>query len=178
MENEGALVAYFLSPEWMILFSLIAYIFLRKPLKTIFGRAPEKKDFFLGVIIFAQLFLVSIILDAGASALGINDTQAVDAFVRAIFSQGLFGAGQIIFSALAEEVFFRGIIFTILGAVPSVLLFGVAHAGYGSLIQLVGALAAGVILIRARVKYDSIFPGLVGHVLYNLVVIFVLVAQG
>lgn len=166
---------YFLSPEWLIILSIIAYIFLQKPLSTIFGRAPQKKDFALGIIIFAQLFVVSIILDTGASALGINDTQAVDAFAQIIFSQGFFGAGQIVFSALAEEIFFRGIIFTILGAVPSIVLFGIAHAGYGSLIQLAGAFAAGFILIRARAKYDSIFPGLVGHVLYNLVVIFVLV---
>lgn len=177
MENESAVVAYFLSPEWLIILSLFAYIFLRKPFTAIFGRAPQKKDFALGIVIFAQLLLVSVILDAGASALGMNDTQEVEAFARTIFSQGLVGAGQIVFSALAEEVFFRGIIYTILGAFPSILLFGIAHAGYSSLVQLAGAFAAGFILVRARVAYESIFPGLVGHVLYNLVAVFVLMAR-
>lgn len=160
-----------------MLLSLVAYFFLRKPFHTIFGRPELKRDLIAGFIIFIQLLLVSVILDAGARALGVNDTQTVDVVAQTLFAQGIVGVGKVIFSALAEEVFFRGILFSMLGSIPTVILFGLAHAGYGSLVEVIGALAAGVIFIRAREKYQSIFPGVVGHVLYNLIVIFVLIAR-
>ncbi len=174
MENEGAIIAYFLSPEWLMVFSLIAYFLIRKPLHILFG-TPNTKDLVNGLVIFIQLLVISIVLDSASRALGVNDTQSVNLAVQNIFSQGLWGAGNVIFSALAEEIFFRGILFSILGSIPTIFLFGLAHTGYGSAIELTGALAAGFILIYAREKHGSIFPGLVGHVLYNLVVVFVLI---
>ncbi len=174
MENQSAVIAYFLSPEWLIALSLIAYFLIRKPLHILFGALNVKKDLVNGIIIFLQLLAISIALDFVSRALGVNDTQSVNSAAQTIFAQGIWGAGNLIFNAFAEEVFFRGILFSILGSIPTILLFGLAHAGYGSIIELLGALAAGFILIRAREQNKSIFPGFIGHALYNLVVVFIL----
>lgn len=174
MESQSFVNVLFLTLEWMLLLSVLGYFFIRKPLSTIVGTFDWKQTLHAGIIIFSQLLLVAIILDTGTQYLGINDTQLVEGAAQNIFAQGFFGAGKMVISATAEEVFFRGILFTLLGSIPSIILFGAAHAGYFSWVELIGALAAGFILIRAREKNKSIFPGVFGHALYNLVIVFIL----
>lgn len=174
MENQGIIALYFLSPAWLIILSVAAYFVLQKPANKLFGNINTQTDVPRGFYIFIQLLLVGLVLDSVSRTLGINDTAAVEVFAQTLSSQHWSGAAQIIISAIGEELFFRGIIFNVLGSIPSILIFGAAHAGYGSLVQLAGAFAAGYILIRAREQYGSIFPGLLGHALYNLVAVFVL----
>ena len=174
MENQGIIALYFLSPAWLIILSIIAYFALQKPFDKLFGKINTHTVVPQGFFIFVQLLLVGLLLDSVTRTLGINDTAPVEAFAQTLSSQQLSGALQIVISALGEELFFRGIIFNVLGSIPSILIFGAAHAGYGSLVQLAGAFAAGFILIRAREQYGSIFPGLLGHALYNLAAVFVL----
>lgn len=174
MENQSIIALYFLSPSWLIILSIVAYAVLQKPFDKLFGKIHVNMDVPRGIFIFIQLLLLGLVLDSVSHTLGINDTAPVEAFAQTLSSQHWSGAVQILISALGEELFFRGIIFNVLGSIPSIFIFGVAHAGYGSLIQLIGAFAAGFILIRAREQYESIFPGLLGHALYNLVVVFVL----
>ena len=174
MENQSLNALYFLSPSWLIILSIIAYFVLKKPFDKLFGNVNVHTDVPRGFFIFFQLLLVGLLLDSVSRTLGINDTAPVEVFAQTLSSQQWSGALQIIISALGEELFFRGIIFNVLGSIPSILIFGAAHAGYGSLVQLLGAFAAGFILIRAREQYGSIFPGLLGHALYNLAAVFVL----
>ncbi len=71
-----------------------------------------------------------------------------------------------------EEVFFRGFIFTgLLKRLPlwpsvalSAVIFGVAHADIGSLVPLI---FIGLALAWARWRTDSIWPGIIIHMLNN-----------
>jgi len=165
---------FFLSPEWLIALSAAAYVVLQKPFGKIFGNIKPSTDVPQGFFIFFQLLLLGLVLDSVTQAFGINDTASVEAFAQTLASQQWSGVIQIIISAIGEELFFRGIIFNVLGSIPSIIIFGIAHAGYGSIVQLIGSFAAGFILIRARENCGSIFPGVLGHALYNLVVVFLL----
>jgi membrane protease YdiL (CAAX protease family) len=93
----------------------------------------------------------------------------------AFLSQHLFGT--IIFvaiGALAEEMLFRGALQHELGKWPSIILFALAHGTYFSVVQLLGALLAGIILAQMRERTQSIFPGFISHAAYNLVAVFFL----
>jgi membrane protease YdiL (CAAX protease family) len=172
MENQILVSTFLLSPEWMLLVSILAYAWLRVPISKIMGTFNARTTILGGLIIFSQLLLVSVAIDQGTTFLGLNDTQNVEAFAQSIRSQGAVGGVTLVLSAGIEELFFRGILFTILGSIPSILLFGLFHAGYFSLVEVAAALSAGVVLVHARKTYGSIFPGMVGHALYNLVIIF------
>lgn len=172
MENQISVNLFFLSPEWMLLLSILAYGWMRIPISKIVGTVNVRSTVLNGLIIFSQLILVSVAIDSGTTLLGLNDTQNVEAFAQSIRAQGTAGGLSIVVAAGIEELFFRGILFTLVGGIPSILLFGIFHAGYFSFVQIVAALAAGAIFVRARTTCGSIFPGMVGHALYNLVVIF------
>ncbi len=113
-------------------------------------------------------------LDALSFHFGINDTQHVASTVQNLSSNVTLGILFLVVGAISEELFFRGIVYRYAGKTLSVLTFALVHAGYFSLIEIVGALLAGIILVHAREKYDSLFPGLIGHFLYNIVVVFLL----
>jgi membrane protease YdiL (CAAX protease family) len=80
----------------------------------------------------------------------------------------------LVFGALAEEMFFRGALFSELGKWPSIVLFALAHGGYFSFVEIAGAFLAAIVLTRAREQGKGIIPGFVAHVLYNLAAVFIL----
>ena len=78
----------------------------------------------------------------------------------------------VIVAPIAEELIFRGLVLkTIapygkkLAIVVSALLFGLMH---GNIKQFVGAFVCGIIFAAVDVKYGSILPSLIIHVLNNL----------
>ena len=124
--------------------------------------------------LFVLLLASSVGLDALTSLLGVNDTFSVAARVASLSALGVAALPILAFSAAAEELFFRGLIQGRLGMLPSVFLFGLAHAGYGSIVQFAGALIAGTILSFGRKETRSVFPGMGAHFLYNVVAVFVI----
>ena len=88
-----------------------------------------------------------------------------------IFSLSVFVAPPV------EEIFFRGFIFgglrgrwgVVLAALASGLLFGLAHVGNPGTIYLLPPVAAvGVVFAFGYVYTGSIIPGIVAHLLFNL----------
>ncbi len=159
---------------YLLVISIIVFYFFKKTTREVFGDVKLNSIIRTGAFVFIQLLVMSLILQHSSTFFGFNDTQNVDEAAQGIASQGVMGALSLSVSALIEEVFFRGIIFSIVNPWFSTLLFGIAHAGYGSLVQLGGALIAGIILMRARSETKSIYPGVAGHILYNLVAVFIL----
>lgn len=174
MESQVLVSLFFLSPAWMLGLSILYLAWKRAPISHVTGVFDPRSAWMNGIIVFSQLFLVSILIDHGSTLAGINDTQNVELFAQSLQNKGLVGGFTLLVSAAIEEVFFRGTLYTAFGSIPSILLFGLFHAGYFSIIEVSAALVAGAILVHARKTYGSIFPGIVGHALYNLAIIFIL----
>ncbi len=85
----------------------------------------------------------------------------------------LVGISVIVFAPLAEEAFFRGFIYRGISRwaapstaiVVSAVIFGVVHV-----IPLVipGVLAFGIILAWVAERRDSIVPGMIAHMMFNI----------
>ena len=67
-----------------------------------------------------------------------------------------------------EELLFRAALVQPLGYRPAAVIFALAHAGYGSIGQFLGALAAGLVLGHYYEKNRSIVPTFLAHLLYNI----------
>lgn len=102
-----------------------------------------------------------------------GDTESVQVVIEGQYQQGLFGVAYVIGLATLEEVIFRGIIYSIGGPIWSIVLFGLAHLGYNSILEFAWALVGGGIFLWARIKSKSLLPPIIIHCIYNLMVIFV-----
>lgn len=178
MENQiyGLSAAAWLFPLLFLSISLIWAHFQKKE-KKFFGKIPSASigQLLLIAQTLALLLLVGILLDWLAFFFHVNDTTAVVATATLLSSIPLTAIVFLVVSALAEEMFFRGALFNEIGKWPSIFLFAFAHGGYFSIIEIIGAFAAGYILVRTRERAASIFPGFVAHALYNLAVVFILI---
>jgi membrane protease YdiL (CAAX protease family) len=92
--------------------------------------------------------------------------------------------GAVFLSPIAEELFFRGLLFRklgnkygwIAGALAVSALFGFLHYGYGALLEIVGAAAYSLVFCYMTEKTDSLFPAMLAHAGLNAVaVILVLI---
>ncbi|MBM3281895.1 MAG: CPBP family intramembrane metalloprotease [Candidatus Diapherotrites archaeon] len=175
MESQISVTIFYALPAiGMLIASILLILFFKKPFTSIIGTFSPRQTILNGIIIFCQLLLVSLFIDLFTKSMGINDTQLVEQTISTLRTFNTETIATIIGNVAIEELFFRGIIYTWLGSAVSILLFGLFHTGYQSWIQLAASLAAGYILIRSREQNQSIFPGIIGHALYNLVIIFIL----
>lgn len=159
-------------PILLLVFSAIVFFAARKPIESWIG--PFSFDAGGALFLFVQLLIVGVGLDLLFRALGINDTQTVGMAAENLAIVPIAGISFLLVSAVAEEMFFRGILYTIAGEAGSAILFAFFHFGYGSGVEILGALVAGIILARGRTRYKSIYPGLAAHLVYNLAAVFVL----
>lgn len=79
---------------------------------------------------------------------------------------------SVLLAPIAEELFFRGIIFKQLskvslrfGIIVSAILFGLMH---GNIFQFVMATTVGIAFAYADAKADSLIPSIIGHMAVNL----------
>lgn len=121
------------------------------------------------IALFGVLFLTILI----SSISGYDDSKNVNQTVDDLQTAGVHVIPRITFDVILEEVLFRGIIFHFFGFIPAVILFGLAHFTYGSLIQILGATLGGYVLTKIRVDSGSLIPGIIAHLAFNLSVIFI-----
>lgn len=159
-------------PLAFILFSLGVIILSKKKPSEWLGKIPSSFPFIPILAIFIQLLVIGVGIDFVSSWLNINDTQNVATAIEGLNQNPAMGILSLSLGAIGEELFFRGIIQTLAGPFVSSLLFGLFHAGYDSLIQILGSFLAGLVLARARMVNGSVYPGIGGHLLYNLVIVF------
>jgi membrane protease YdiL (CAAX protease family) len=55
------------------------------------------------------------------------------------------------------------------GVVLSAILFGLSHITYGSVVEVAGVLAVGLVLGTVFVRAKSITPCIAIHLIYNLI---------
>ncbi len=73
-------------------------------------------------------------------------------------------------AALAEELFFRGLLQPRIGIVASAVLFGFVHISYGVPLQILMPLAFGFLLSTLVISTRSLLPAVVAHFFYNFAV--------
>ncbi len=126
----------------------------------------DLRFFFLHVMaLFLATVLAINIVAAGLAAIGISDEGSV---AKIVTTQSAF---VLLFSVtigpIGEELLFRGYLVKKTGILASSALFGLAHYSYGSVVEMVAAVAIGLIL-AAYVKYEgNVYPAIAVHAVYN-----------
>ena len=130
---------------------------------------------FLGlVLLFFILLLVGLVATLGS----FNDQEKIsDKVTNLPFAILLFA---IFIAPICEELFFRALLvpkadsffFKLvkiphLGVFASSLLFGISHISYGSVVEILGVLAIGILLAAFFKASKSITPCILIHMIYN-----------
>lgn len=128
------------------------------------------KDAVLAAKLFFALMIVSVLISIFTSIIGVNDFEPVGEQVKILFmSNAIFLVYFFIFRVFVEEFFFRAFLVPRIGVAGSSIIFGVAHMGYGSIGEIIGATILGGILALGYKRSGSIIPSFVAHLCYNLV---------
>ncbi|MFA5360994.1 MAG: CPBP family intramembrane glutamic endopeptidase [archaeon] len=143
---------------------------------------PIKKNPFVelvgGVKLFFALLIGFLLLSMVFNLSGINDLEKVSEVI-AINSQNItLYLIVIIIMVFVEELFFRSFLVKQIGLIPSSIIFGIAHIGYYSIAQVIGAFALGLMLAYWFKQNNSITQNYLGHLLYNLFAIILYILSG
>ena len=126
--------------------------------------------------LLAALIVVSFALSALLSVLQANDLEKVRATIELLRQKSmLIFVYLLIVRVVSEEIFFRGFLVNKIGKLGSTILFGLAHAFYGSIAEITGALILGYLLAHAYEKNQNLLPNIFAHIVYNWVVIALMV---
>lgn len=120
-------------------------------------------SFLLLIVMLAITAIESIIL----FKLGLMDLEKVQTIIMRQSAYVLFIA--VIISPIAEEVFFRGLLQRRFGMLASTFAFGLSHALYGSVAELIGALTMGLLLSFYVQRKRSLAAPIFAHMAYNLI---------
>ncbi|MDP2666864.1 MAG: CPBP family intramembrane metalloprotease [Candidatus Diapherotrites archaeon] len=174
MEIDHLIQTY---PLALPLFFFLASLLLSKiPLFArydFFGKKLNTKHLPLILITILALVFLNLGIHLLGSLGGVDDTQGVVAYAQTLAVVPLITLLYVIFVALAEEMFFRGFAYTVFGNIPSALFFAAFHLGYGSILEVLGTFLAALILNYSRKEGQSILPGFIAHVAFNLFIIFI-----
>ncbi|MGC8649097.1 MAG: CPBP family intramembrane glutamic endopeptidase [Candidatus Micrarchaeia archaeon] len=125
----------------------------------------SKKIFSYGIILFFIIFALEILISLFSYISGIALPTNV--------SEVLFGTPlyfllfSILIAPINEEIFFRGFLVPKYGIILPALLFALLHAGYGSIVEGIGAFVFGVLAGYIFKKTKSLYPSIIAHVLVN-----------
>lgn len=72
-------------------------------------------------------------------------------------------------AGIGEEIFFRGIMQKWVGVWGQAVFFGITHAGYGTVSQVVVPLLIGLFLGFVHKRYQNLWVVIIAHTLYDLV---------
>jgi uncharacterized protein len=128
------------------------------------------KTMMLSTALLVIMLFVTILLTNLLSIFGYNDLVKVEGIIK---KQTFFVlAVAILFSPLAEEIFFRGFLQKIFGVYLSALAFGLSHFLYGSIAELIGAMVLGLAIGLFVKRQKALFPAIIAHILYNAISVF------
>ena len=155
----------FLSAVW-------AYLILK-------GKTPKKIIKELGlsrksltaktILLGALIFLIILGVEFGFSAFSAVTGIPLPTNVQQVLG-GLplyFLVFSVVITPICEETLFRGFLTPRIGIIISTLLFAFAHIGYGSISEVAGALAFGLIAAFIFKKYKSLYPSIIAHMAVN-----------
>ncbi len=125
---------------------------------------------------FIAMFALLVIVGIASMAFGFDDQYKIYEKIGDLPWYMLMLA--VLLAPICEELFFRGLLVPRFGVVISAIVFGLLHFTYGSILEVVGVMAIGLVLGMVFKKSKSITPCIVVHLLYNLLSISVMLFAG
>ncbi|MCX6801625.1 MAG: CPBP family intramembrane metalloprotease [Candidatus Diapherotrites archaeon] len=123
------------------------------------------------------LLLAAFLLGIPLTLLGLNDTALVEKTALEVLAVPLLAAYILLVRVPCEEIFFRGFLFRELsksgpaiGIIGSSLVFALAHYGYGSIGEIIGALALGALLAAFYYRSKNLTINILAHMAYNFII--------
>ncbi|MBI4043239.1 MAG: CPBP family intramembrane metalloprotease [Candidatus Diapherotrites archaeon] len=159
----------------------LAFYFLKRarPLNELglHARVPVKTVLLEAAGLLVAMLVLTAALGWAASMLGLDDTQPVEEAIQSTVQEGMgWLAYLIVVRVFAEEVFFRGLLTPVLGIGGSALVFGAAHALYGSYLEVMGAALLGLLLAWRYKATKTLWVPVGAHMAYNIITIWSVLA--
>ncbi len=127
----------------------------------------------LGVVLFIVFFIMQIGVGVFSAVTGIQINSNVSTTLAGLPLYFYFFTFLV--APINEEILFRGFMVPRFGIVISALIFGALHyLSYYSWIEFVAAFAFGLAAGYVFKKTESLYPSIVGHVLFDFVNILIL----
>ena len=154
----------------LAIFSIGGFLVWKNDLKTTLAGigvpGSIKTTVVYSVIGFGTLILGMMIIGVSLHLLGFTDQVKVADKIKGMPWYILLMA--VFIAPICEELLFRGYLVNRCGPIISALAFGLVHAGYGSIVEIVGVTFVGIVLAYSFKKSGSITPGIIIHMTYNL----------
>jgi membrane protease YdiL (CAAX protease family) len=154
-----------------IAFSLYFLWPQRKALIKGCGSIPRRLGY--GVSIFLLMLLASLVVNIILYFAGVSDQEQIVTVVSGLPLYLLIMAFTL--GPISEELLFRAFLVPRIGVLASTLLFTFTHVAYGSVAELAGAFALGLVLALAYNRLKDPLPCIVAHVLFNLLSVMLIV---
>lgn len=159
----------------------ILFLYLINPketIKNIFNYLGFKRISFKSIskhslILYCSIFLVSPLITFIFNLFGFQDLGLVS--TRILSLPFYYIVYLFVIRVFVEEFFFRGFLVKKIGVFLSALLFAIAHLGYSSIVEFVGAFILGLVLGYYFKKTDNIYPNIIAHFLYDFSVYILLI---
>jgi membrane protease YdiL (CAAX protease family) len=138
------------------------------------------------LILFGTMFIVSLALGIALQQANSNDFEKVTEALKEAKNQPALLAFGLTIGVVLEEFFFRGFLIKFFntnfakagkksknflqanfGIIMSSMLFGAMHALYGSIAEILGAIALGLMLAFFWQKYKNLYANTYAHLLWN-----------
>ncbi len=123
-----------------------------------------------GLVGLLALFLAVIVIGLTLQAFGfLEENPQLDAITGIVTIP--LAIALAISAGVGEEIFFRGVLQKWVGLWGQAALFGIAHAGFGTILQVVLPVALGFAFGYWVHKTKDLWAPIVAHTLYDLVVL-------
>lgn len=119
------------------------------------------------LIILAAMFLTAMALSALLSLANYNDIGKVSEALQEAKKEPAYLVFALTVGVILEEFFFRGFLVKRIGILGSSALFGAMHLLYGSIAEVAGAFALGLVLAHFWKKYKNLYANTYAHLLWN-----------
>ncbi|MEM4195376.1 MAG: type II CAAX endopeptidase family protein [Candidatus Anstonellales archaeon] len=160
--NSPPLNAYFLHSALLLFSFAVLFTKTREVIvpRNFFILLRETFFCFFAIVLLGGLISVS------AYILKVSDLEKVASKVEGFGPLLILMA--VFFVPFSEELFFRAILTERMGILPSAIIFGLAHFSYGSVVEIIGAFAIGLVFGYFYVRNKSISQNILAHVIFNL----------
>ena len=153
------------------LISIALFFLWEKDLKTMLKKLGFPGNLFDTLLYsvggFMALFALLMMIGIVSMAFGFNDQSKISDKVGDLPWYIL--ALAVLFAPFSEELFFRGLLVPRFGIIGPAILFGLSHLSYGSIVEVLGVFAIGLVFGIIYERSKSITPCIIVHLLYNLV---------
>lgn len=158
----------------------VAYLFYRglTPKKAKASLGIDRKSFSARMIgIGIALFIIVLLLELSIGIISSITGIPISTNVNMVFGAAplWFLIFAVVVAPINEEIFFRGLLVTRIGILPSAVLFGILHASYNSTfgVEIIAAFIFGLLAGYVFKRTKSLYPSIAAHMLVNALALVV-----